>query len=334
MRVGSLYYQAMVSVFRALVRNLASFGGLLFALGCLIWLMSLREEQPEAAVGWQVATEWHEAGEGMNDELKGGEGLAEVQEPVVGDAAEGKGLKEQEEPARRERPLVVVDAGHGGGDGGAVWNGIVEKNLALTLALKLKAQLEKMGIEVQMTRSKDVFVSLENRAAVANRAKADVFVSVHLNSAGNEAGVRGIETYYCTNKSLGAVRAMQAAFKLKTTVGLRDRRGEKLASVVQRSVCQGTSGLDRGTKERAYTVVHGASCPAVLVECGFISNSKEAALLKTRAYQEKLAGGIARGIASFLHGQEMDPSRGLELPKGEEPVLHGPLIKPELLSLK
>jgi hypothetical protein len=72
----------------------------------------------------------------------------------------------------------------------------------------------------------------------------------------------------------------------------------------------------------------------VLVECGFISNAKEAALLKTRGYQEKLASGIARGISSYLHGQELDPARGLELPKTEEPALHGPPVKPELLSQK
>jgi N-acetylmuramoyl-L-alanine amidase len=127
---------------------------------------------------------------------------------------------------------------------------------------------------------------------------------------------------------------MQVAYGLNTTVGLRDRRGEKLAAVVQRLACQGTGAPDRGTKERSYTVVHGALCPAVLVECGFISNPKEAALLKTRSYQEKLAAGIARGISSFLHGQELDPKRGLELPKEAVPVLHGPPAKPELLSQK
>jgi N-acetylmuramoyl-L-alanine amidase len=321
----------MVSIFRAFVRNLASFGGLLLALGCLVWLVLLREDQPRTSAGWEVSPEWHEEGgvdEGekvaVEEEKKGGE-------EMVGDV---KGEEEGGKVVKRERPLVVVDAGHGGGDGGAVWNGIVEKNLALTLALKLKAQLEKLGIDVQMTRSKDVFVSLENRAALANRVKADAFVSVHLNSAGNESGVRGIETYYCLNKSLPAVRALQAAFQLKTTVGLRDRRGEKLAAAVQRQVCQGTGSGDRGTKERAYTVVHGTSCPAVLVECGFISNPKEATLLKTRAYQEKLAGGIARGVATFLHGQELDPARGLDLPKIEGPELHGPPVKPDLLSQK
>jgi N-acetylmuramoyl-L-alanine amidase len=188
------------------------------------------------ATGWEVSPGWHEEGgvdEGEVVEKVAAEDEKMGDEELVGDV---KGEEEGGKVVKRERPLVVVDAGHGGGDGGAVWNGIVEKNLALTLALKLKAQLEKLGIDVQMTRSKDVFVSLENRAALANRVKADAFVSVHLNSAGNESGVRGIETYYCLNKSLPAVRALQAAFQLKTTVGLRDRRGEKLAAAVPRRV--------------------------------------------------------------------------------------------------
>jgi N-acetylmuramoyl-L-alanine amidase len=326
----------MVSFFQAMLRQIASLGGLFFALGCLAWLVVLRDEQPEVPVGWGLTAAWHEEGaeeEGPSTEQSPSDAKAEAEATT----AEGEAVKAVAgAEKKRERPLVVVDAGHGGGDGGAVWNGIIEKNLALTLALKLKTQLEKLGIDVQLTRSKDVFVSLEGRAAIANQAKADVFVSVHLNSVGNEVGVRGIETYFSTKKSLSALRGMQVAYGLNTTVGLRDRRGEKLAAVVQRLACQGTGAPDRGTKERSYTVVHGALCPAVLVECGFISNPKEAALLKTRSYQEKLAAGIARGISSFLHGQELDPKRGLELPKEAVPVpvLHGPPSKPELLSQK
>jgi N-acetylmuramoyl-L-alanine amidase len=322
----------MVSFFQAMLRHIASLGGLIFALGCLAWLVVLRDEQPEVPVGWGLTAAWHDEGaeeDGPSTEQSPSDAQAEAT------TAGGEAVKEVAGPEKkRERPLVVVDAGHGGGDGGAVWNGIIEKNLALTLALKLKTQLEQLGIDVQLTRSKDVFVSLEGRAAIANQAKADVFVSVHLNSIGNEVGVRGIETYFSTKKSLSALRGMQVAYGLNTTVGLRDRRGEKLAAVVQRLACQGTGAPDRGAKERSYTVVHGALCPAVLVECGFISNPKEAALLKTRSYQEKLAAGIARGISSYLHGQELDPKRGLELPKEAVPVLHGPPAKPELLSQK
>lgn len=325
----------MAPIIQALSRNAVSYAGWLLAIGSLVWLALLREGAPEERAGWEVATVWHEEGKSAG-EAAGETEMAEVEAPAEGSgksgADEDAARPLEAEPKKRERPVVMVDAGHGGGDGGAVWNGIIEKNLALTLAQKLKAHLEKLGVDVEMTRSKDQFVPLESRAAITNRVKADAFVSVHLNSAANDAGVRGIETYYSTNKSLGAVRALQAAFKLPSTVGLRDRRGEKLAAVVQRLVCEATGASNRGTKERAYTVVHGASCPAVLVECGFISNPKEAALLKTRAYQEKLAGGIARGIASYLHGLELDPSRGIEVPKpeGGEPAL----VKAGLVSKK
>jgi N-acetylmuramoyl-L-alanine amidase len=331
----------MLFAFKALARSLVSFAGLVFGLACLVWLSVMREAEPQARGEWSGAAIHREASHEMGDESEPGDGLEVMPGLVQAEAGAGESLatlrmEDEALPLKRERPLVVVDAGHGGGDGGAVWNGIIEKNLALTLAQKLKAQLEDLGVDVVLTRSKDQFVSLERRAAHANRVRADVFVSLHLNSAGDESGVRGIETYFSTNKSLSAVRALQTSFQLPTTVGLRDRRGEKLATVVQRLVCQGTGASDRGTKERAYTVVHGASCPAILVECGFISNPKEAALLKTKAYQEKLAKGVARGISSFLQGQGIDPKRGIELPLPVEakPPLKSALVKGELLSLK
>lgn len=159
--------------------------------------------------------------------------------------------------------------------------------------------------------------------------KVDALVSLHLNSAGDEASVRGIETYYSTNKSLSAVRAMQVALGLPGTAGLKDYRGEKLAAAVQRIVVEKTGAVNRGTKERAYTVVHGAYCPSILVECGFISNPAEAERLKTKAYQIKLALGIAKGVVAFLHGQELDPMRGIELPVAAEsvPAQPGPVMQ-------
>jgi N-acetylmuramoyl-L-alanine amidase len=309
--------------FLTLLRGALAYAGLGVGFGCLLWLASVREEVPDSKVVWSEVLE--DAGgrelaehvEGMMDE-----GEEKVPEVVVERPPEPP-------PVVRERPLVLVDAGHGGGDGGAVWNGIIEKNLALTLALQLKEQLRQLGVDVVLTRSKDEFVSLEKRAQRAEELKVDALVSLHLNSAGDEAGVRGIETYYSTNKSLRAVRSMQVALKLPTTVGLIDRRGEKLAAAVQRLVVQSTGAVNRGTKERSYTVVHGAYCPSILVECGFISNPAEADRLKTRAYQVKLTSGIAKGVVAFLHGQELDPMRGIELPVAAEtvPPQPGPILE-------
>ncbi len=323
----------MLPALKALARHLVSYAGLLLALACLVWLAVLPESQPDARLAWAPAAQ----PPAPPSENPAAAAMVEAETEEVPEVEEPAAPAPKESSPKRERPLVVVDAGHGGGDGGAVFHGIIEKNLALVLAQKVRAELQALGMDVKMTRSKDEFLTLEARAALAERARADAFVSVHLNSAGDEDSVHGIETYYSGSKSLAAARQLQAAFNLPTSTGLRDRRGERLASVVQRHACQATGAANRGIKERAYTVVHGASCPAILVECGFISNPKEAARVKTAAYQNKLAAGIAKGIASFLHGQELDPGRGIELPPEPEksaPPLVGPPHEGDLLSQK
>lgn len=318
----------MLSAFKALARSFASYAALLFALACLAGLALLPDSQPDARLAWPPVVAVDPAEEEEED------AIAVAEAPEAPHDARPPAPAAAPAPRKRERPLVMVDAGHGGGDGGAVFHGIIEKNLALVLAQKLRTELQSQGIDVRMTRSKDEFISLEGRAAMAERARADALVSLHLNSAGNEAGVHGLETYYSGGKSLAAARLLQAAFKLPTITGLRDRRGERLAALVQRHACQSTGAANRGTKERAYTVVHGASCPAILVECGFISNPKEAARLKTADYQNKMIAGIARGVVTFLQAQELDPRRGIELPEPAPaaPVLMGPPHKSDLLS--
>jgi N-acetylmuramoyl-L-alanine amidase len=306
----------MPSSLRALALGVLSYAGLSVAVISVAWLLRVRDGPVAPEVETGVVPIHEEAVVGLADEA---EPEAELHKPIEGSGTAAAPGKEQPGPRaletvkRRERPLILVDAGHGGGDGGAVWNGIIEKHLALTLALKLKAHLEKQGMEVRLMRSKDVFVSLERRAAEANRLQPDAFVSLHLNSAGNESGVRGIETYYSISKSLSAARALQATFSLTSLTGLRDRRGQRLAELVQRQVCLTTGASNRGIKERSYTVVHGATCPAVLVECGFISNPKEAALLRTSAYQEKLARGVANGVAAFLVARHLELTPGIEV---------------------
>lgn len=318
-----------LSRFLTLLRGVFAYAGLVLGLGCLFGLAWLREQVPDSKLVWSEVVDEESVVGAVAEHV---EGIADEKAELEGKPSGGEASKpvaEVKPMPRRERPLVLVDAGHGGGDGGAVWNGIIEKNLALTLATQLKEQLRKLGVDVVMTRSKDEFLSLEKRAELAEELKVDALVSLHLNSAGDEAGVRGIETYYSTNKSLRAVRSMQAALQLTSTVGLKDRRGEKLAAAVQRMAVQATGAVNRGTKERAYTVVHGAYCPSILVECGFISNPAEADRLKTKAYQIRLTSGIAKGVVAFLHGQELDPMRGIELPVAAEavPVQPGPAME-------
>lgn len=189
-------------------------------------------------------------------------------------------------------PLIIVDAGHGGHDGGAVANDIIEKNLALDLARKVKHELEAAGLRVRTTRDSDIFLPLEDRAALAGKHQAAAFVSVHLNTDGAGSDAEGIETYYA---DLAPLSARQFASEPVNSADF--------AAAVQRMVCSTTKAENRGTKARSYAVVAQAPCPAVLVECGFITSESEAAKLKRESYRDQVAQGIAKGVTLFLQAQ-------------------------------
>ncbi len=190
-------------------------------------------------------------------------------------------------------PLVIVDAGHGGHDGGAVANGVTEKNLSLNLARQVKAHLEKAGVRVRMTREKDRFLELDERCQVAAESKADAFVSVHLNTS-PATEIHGIETYYASSNSLMA-RPMKAQ-----STSRRRPTGEALAQTIQRQVCASTKAEDRGIKDSQLIVVMRTPCPAALVECGFLTHAEESKRLQQKAYQDKLTRGISDGLVEFL----------------------------------
>ncbi|MHB1080906.1 MAG: N-acetylmuramoyl-L-alanine amidase [Prosthecobacter sp.] len=194
-------------------------------------------------------------------------------------------------------PIVVVDAGHGGHDGGAVANGVIEKNMSLDIANRLKKELEAAGVRVVMTRSGDRFLTLDERAAMAGTHEAAAFVSVHLNTDGEGSDAEGIETYFAEGKGLMARQLVQ------TGEGRREGDGAEFASRVQRLVCGATQAENRGIKARDYAVVARAACPAVLVECGFITSASEVVRLKQAGYRDKVADGIARGVVQFLQSR-------------------------------
>lgn len=224
------------------------------------------------------------------------------------------------EPKDTGPPWVVVDAGHGGQDGGSVHNGIIERTLTLDIAERVETHLKKAGLRVKMTRSTNVYVDLEERSEIANRTHAAAFVSIHLN-ANATTSVSGLEVYYSPQKTLRAKRLLQAALKLDHIQGLEDGRSERLATAIQNAASAASGARNRGIRERGYTVVIGSAMPAVLVECGFISNPTEAAKIKTSAYREKLAAGIAKGVTNYLQAQAGNPMRDIFLaePKVEEP---------------
>jgi len=167
---------------------------------------------------------------------------------------------------------VVIDAGHGGFDrGGVPGQRVPEKAMALDVAQRLANRLRRAGYRVIMTRNSDVFVTLGDRTRIANRYRDAVFICVHFNSA-TRAGANGIETYYYGNNSAS------------------------LAASIHRHLVGGTSGENRGIRRRSYYVLRNTSIPAVLVECGFLTNPAETRLILESSYRQKLADRIADGV--------------------------------------
>lgn len=185
-----------------------------------------------------------------------------------------------------QKPLVVVDAGHGGEDFGTKASSqprCYEKNLNLSTAHMLKNFLQQMGFQVVMTRDDDIFVSLGDRAQIANRLKPILFVSVHYNSAPNEKA-SGIEVfYYDSDKD-----------------NRRTESSKKLAQAVLDHVIDNTKAKSRGVKHGNLAVIRETNMPAILVEGGFLTNESETQKLRDSQYLKGLAWGIAQGIQDFV----------------------------------
>ena len=170
---------------------------------------------------------------------------------------------------------VVIDAGHGGHDRcGGPGQRVPEKPYTLDISQRLSSALRARGFKTVMTRSDDTFISLGQRCAVGNSQRDAIFVSIHLNSARRE-GADGIETYYYSGKSAS------------------------LASALHRAVVRAAGTEDRGVRRRGFYVIRRTTrIPAVLVECGFLTNRAEARRLLTASHRQKLANAIAGAIAA------------------------------------
>ncbi len=214
---------------------------------------------------------------------------------------------------------VIIDAGHGGHDTGAIGaKGTKEKDVALSIAAKLKALLVAQGLDVVMTREDDTFLALEERTKLANEEHGDLFISVHCNSAPTKK-LRGVETYTLNTSSNRYAIRLAARENATTERGVGDLQyiladlatkantGESssLAERVQRSVVGALSkdykGIKSlGTKEALFFVLLGARMPAILVETSFLSNPEEEERLADDVYQAKVAAGIAEAVEGFL----------------------------------
>lgn len=173
--------------------------------------------------------------------------------------------------------VVVIDAGHGGSDPGAVDNGLREKDITLDIALRTKQLLEEKGFTVIMTRETDVYPSLKQRTDLANNAKADIFVSIHVNAGGGT----GIETWWYSK-------------------GPEPQKSLELAKSIQSELIKETKARDREVQDGNLRVNRESKMPSALVEVGFIDNVNDAAKLKENSYRQQLAIGIALGIIKFF----------------------------------
>ena len=182
--------------------------------------------------------------------------------------------------ARQGQLTVVLDPGHGGGDPGAVGiGGLREKDINLMISEKVKANLEAKGINVVMARASDVEIDLDPRVATAERANADIFVSIHANAISmSRPDVNGLETYYYSS-------------------------GLRLAQTIHNSILQQTDMLDRGVRRARFYVLVNTSMPAVLVETGFVTGADDAARFRNPAARDAIANGISNGILQYLNVQ-------------------------------
>ncbi len=245
-------------------------------------------------------------------------GAAGVLVPVAGAPARAAG---EASPLPGAARVVVVDAGHGGADHGArSADGAREKDVALAVALELGRALEARGLRVVQTRTDDHFVSLAERTAIANRARADLFLSIHAN-ASPAARTRGPETYFVSLDASDAearrvALAENDVFEQAEIDAVADsqdvvaailgdlirtdhlRTSSDLAFAVQRGLA-GLGVRGRGVKQAPFVVLMGVNMPAVLIEIGFLTNPRDARSLRSAGHRERLAAAIADAVVSL-----------------------------------
>ncbi len=245
----------------------------------------------------------------------------EEKEPVSPRGAAASGKKKSSVPGNYRIDLVVIDPGHGGRDPGAIGRkGLKEKDVVLDIAHRVSSRLKEKGIRIIMTRDRDQFVSLDERAAIANRNRADLFLSIHANAAFSRRA-NGFETFYVSEAVDDHARAIAAIEnsvlelennnsrkKLDNTLhailwdlAYTEFRVESIewGELLQRELCKIARGENRGVKPGPFYVLKGAQMPSILVEVGFISNVVEESSLRKSSYRDKIADAIANSVLYY-----------------------------------
>lgn len=182
--------------------------------------------------------------------------------------------------------LIIIDAGHGGKDPGAIgFNGNYEKDIALEISKRLGKSLEKEGYKVLLTRETDQYVDNLQRARFANEKGASLFISIHGNSTENNSKIDGVQVLHHPNKE----------------ITMDQLSNSELSQVMIDSIIKRTGASNRGVIERKDLIVlNQTTMPAIIVECGFLSNRKEETLLLTDKYQDKIAKAIRDGVEEYF----------------------------------
>ena len=207
--------------------------------------------------------------------------------------ANGAWVKDASKDKNTKRS-IFLDPGHGGSDPGAISGGVREKDLTLSVYNKVSSKLASLGYTVLTSRNVDKDVDLVDRADQANKANADMLLSIHFN-AGGRGIARGIETYYYQAQA----DRVPKINKENHNNPERLEKSRKLANKVQQNLLYQTGANDRGVKRASFTVLRETSIPSILVELGFIDNPEERNKIKTNEYQERLANGIVDGIVEY-----------------------------------
>jgi N-acetylmuramoyl-L-alanine amidase len=207
-------------------------------------------------------------------------------------------------PKNRPRTTVkhiCIDPGHGGRQPGYLNGREQEKTYTMLLAQELGTQLRKAGYTVSFTRTSDIFVDLPVRTDIARRRGADLFVSLHFNSAGyTSSDVRGVEVYCMTPQRASSTNARGEGGSTGAYPGnINNARNMLLAYEIQKAVTQGAGMEDRGVKRARFEVLRGAEMPAVLIEGGFMSNPSEARKIFNPAWRRQMAQAITNGISKY-----------------------------------
>lgn len=215
--------------------------------------------------------------------------------------------------------LVVLDPGHGGQDSGAMCGNISEKDLTLDVARRVDRLLQAQGLATLMTRVGDGYVSLADRAALTNRARNCVLVSIHFNE-GNKPVSSGVETYYAAHQTIPSTTlASWLPFLQRVSTESTTPESQDLAGLIQDSLVARTHAINRGTKAEQFFVIANVRYPAVLVEGGFMTNKEDIARIGSDDYREQLAAAICEGVLTYReHLQQRRPDLAEAAPNSSE----------------